>query len=340
MSSINSGFWINWEHGAVEGATLTLPTYYGLILVSFLTLFVQFAGGCFWRTLCFVLHQTRSTTSARDGLYHQQQIILRNAITAPNALWSLGRSAVVWKTRVSTPLRRSLPLVFVAILHIACFAAAGLLSSQIASTRAGQALVDSAACGYPRKLATIRTASSRNLSDENLEIFNAQVLLGRFSLTKSLAYVRSCYNNDAKDVADCNHFVRRNLMGEQSTANLQAACPFGGDACLTDAVRFDSGLLSSNDDVGINSPPKESLQFRRVTTCAPIRVDKYATNWRQNLTQAYGRKTNTITSVKFFEFGKGDTGCLATTPNQHTPSTTFCISQWMKDYLPGAYDVT
>ena len=48
MSAIESGFWINWEHGAVVGSTLTLPTYYGLILLSFLTLFIQFAGGCFW----------------------------------------------------------------------------------------------------------------------------------------------------------------------------------------------------------------------------------------------------------------------------------------------------
>jgi hypothetical protein len=338
MSSINTGFWINWEHGSTVGSTLTLPTYYGLILVSFLTLFVQFSGGCFWRSLCFILHQNRSTTSARDGLFHQQQIILRNAITAPNALWGLSRSAVLWKNRVATPFSRSFPLLFVAALHITCFAAAGLLSSQIASTQAGQALVDSRACGYPKKLATLRTASSKDLSDTDLNIFNAQVLQGRFTLSKSTAYVSSCYNGDPKESGDCNHFVRRNLMGEKATTELQAACPFGNDACSTSAVRFDSGLLSSNNDVGINAPPKSSVMFRRVTTCAPIRADKYATTWRDNLTELYGKKTTT--SVKFFEFGKGDTGCTATSPNETTAKTTFCISQWMKDYLPGAYHVT
>jgi hypothetical protein len=297
---------------------------------------VQFAGGCFWRTLCFILHQTRSTTSARDGLYHQQQIILRNAITAPNALWSLGRSAVVWKSRVATPLSRSLPLLFITILHIACFAAAGLLSSQIASTRAGQALVDSRACGYSKKLSTIRSAYSRDLTEEQLNVFNAQVVLGRFTLTKSAAYVRSCYNGDSKGVADCSHFVRQNLMGEQAAINMTAACPFGSNACLTDAVRYDTGLLNSNKDIGINSPPSDSVSFRRVTTCAPIRVDDYATEWRDGLPEAYGNKTTT--KVKFYEFGEGDTGCTATSEKViKNTMTTFCISEWMQDYLPGAY---
>jgi hypothetical protein len=187
----------------------------------------------------------------------------------------------VWKSRVATPFSQSLPLLFIPILHIACFAAAGLLSSQIASTRAGQALVDSRSCGYPKKLPTIRSAYSRNLTEEQLNVFNAQVLLGRFTLTKSTAYVRSCYNGDPKSVADCSHFVRRNLMGEQAAINMTAACPFGSGACLTDAVRYDTGILNSNKDIGINSPPTDSISFRRVTTCAPIRVDNYATEWRR-----------------------------------------------------------
>jgi predicted small integral membrane protein len=322
------------EYGAIVGATLTLPTYWGLILVSFLTLFVQFVGGCFWRTLCFILHQTRSTT---DGLYHQQQIILRNAITAPNALWSLARSAVVWKSRVAAPLGRSAPLIFITTFHIICFSAAGLLSSQIASTRAGQALVDSTACGYPKQLPAIRTATALTTSSAELDVFNAQVLLGRFTLTKSQAYVRACYNGDSEETAECGHFVRRSLVGDQASVDMQAACPFGRDACMTKAFRVDSGLLDSNKDIGLNEPPKNSVSFRRVTTCAPIQVDRYASVWRDNLTEVYGKKTNT--SIRFYEFGKSDTGCMAAQPEHTTNQTTFCISKWMRDYLPGAYNI-
>jgi hypothetical protein len=242
---------------------------------------------------------------------------------------------------VTAPLGRSLPLLLIAVLHIGCFAAAGLLSSQIASTKAGQALVHSSLCGYPKKLPTLRTASSRNLTDEDLDIFNSQVLLGRFSLMKSISYVRTCYNGDTAGASDCSHFVRQNLMGERSSVEYKAACPFGGSACLTDAVRYDSGLINSNKDVGINAPLKESVSLRRVTTCAPIRIDNYATEWQRNLPEAYGgKKTNTTTSVKFYEFGLSDTGCTATPPDSITNSTTFCVSQWMKDYLPGAYFIS
>lgn len=245
---------------------------------------------------------------------------------------------MIWKSRAAAPFSRSLPLLFVATLHIICFAAAGLLSSQIASTKAGQALIDSKTCGYPKKLATIRTAASKDLSDVDLDIFNAQVLQGRFTVSKSTAYVSACYDNDNRGSGDCNRFVKPNLMGEKSSADIQVPCPFGGDACLTKAVRYDSGLLSSNHDVGMNLPPRSSVMFRRVTTCAPIRVNRYATGWVDNLTESYGSKANT--SVKFFEFGKGDTGCTATSANQTTAKTTFCLSKWMKDYLPGAYHVT
>ncbi|KAF2832156.1 hypothetical protein CC86DRAFT_424508 [Ophiobolus disseminans] len=65
---------------------------------------------------------------------------------------------------------------------------------------------------------------------------------------------------------------------------------------------------------------------------------RYSTVWRENLTEAYGNKTTT--SVKFYEFGSSDTGCIAVPPKQTTPLTTFCISKWMKDYLPSAYTVT
>lgn len=158
---------------------------------------------------------------------------------------------------------------------------------------------------------------------------------GRYTVTKAASYVKSCYNDAARS-SDCNHFVRRNLM-LQGSVDLKARCPFGNNSCITPAVRLDTGLLNSNDDLGLNSPSHDSLSFRRVTTCAPINVEQYATTWRSDMIEGYGGKTNT--SVRFYEFGKSNFGCVATKSNQ-TNTTTFCISQWMKDYLPGAYLIT
>lgn len=258
-NDIYTGFWIDWgefshaksnqhanskpESGRTKGATLTLPQQQGFILVSFLTLFVQFSGACFWRVVCFILHQGRSTTSPRDGLFHQQQTILRNAITAPNALWNLGRSTLAWRGKVNSPFRHTVVLIVITITHMSFFGAAGLFSSQIASTGAGSALIRAGVCGYPKEIANIRGTEAYDLSGEQLVTFNSEVLLGRLTLTKSAAYARSCYNNHLDGGAtDCNIFVRTYLEGVNASATTNATCPFGGDACSTPtAVRYDSG---------------------------------------------------------------------------------------------------
>lgn len=262
--------------------------------------------------LCFILHQFRSTTEPRDGFFHQQQAILRNAITAPNALWSLNRSAFAWRGKVRAPFRHSLPLVLTTLVHIAFFGAAALLSSQISSTGAGQALVRNSACGFPKELPNVRAIDTTKLSEQDLITFNAEILLGRLTLTKSAAYVRSCYNDDTNTgLTDCNVFVQSHLEGVDASAVRNASCPFGSGACATAAVRYDSGHVHSNKDVGINFPSSEGVTVRRVTTCAPIIGEKYATGWRANLTEGFGGKTKT--SVKFYEFGKG--GWLAYEPD-------------------------
>ena len=87
----------------------------------------------------------------------------------------------------------------------------------------------------------------------------------------------------------------------------------------------------------MNFPEVEDVSIRRVTSCAPIDSEKYATGWRDNLVEAFGGKTNT--SVRFWEFGYGPIGCRATSPKYQTKNTTFCISQYQKDYWQDPYTV-
>ncbi|KAF1976479.1 hypothetical protein BU23DRAFT_455728 [Bimuria novae-zelandiae CBS 107.79] len=222
---------------------------------------------------------------------------------------------------------------------MAFFGAAGLFSSQIASTGAGAALVRPGVCGYPKEISNIRAQEAYNLEGEQLVTFNSEVLLGRLTLTKSVAYARSCYNNYLDGGAtDCNIFVRTYLEGVGASAVENAPCPFGGDACATSsAVRYDSGNISSSKDLGINFPEAEDVSIRRVTSCAPINSERYATLWKKNLPEAFGGKTNT--SVRFWEFGKGPYGCRATSLENQTDDTTFCISQYQKDYWQDTYTV-
>jgi hypothetical protein len=276
---------------------------------------------------------------ARDGLFHQQQSILRNATTAPNALWSLLRSGLAWRSKVNSPLRNSLPLMTITIIHLSFFAVAGLLSSRVTSTIAGQSLVRSVKCGIPVELDNLRTIDPITLKDEDLLIFNTEAVLGRLSIAKGAAYVRSCYSENANTAsAGCKLFVRSHLIGIDSSAVNNASCPFGSNACATDAVRYDSGTLHSNEDLGINFPESDSLSFRRVTTCAPILGEKYATEWKDGVAESLANLSKT--SVKYYEFGKdGDehNGCDATTDT--TDTTTFCVTKYLQDNTRTAYTV-
>ena len=300
---------------------------------------MQFSGACFWRVLCFILHQVRSTPTAQDGLFHQQQTLLRNSITAPNALYNLGRISIAWRDRTKAPFKNSLPLLAAAAVHIAFFSAAGLLSSQIASTRVGVGLIRSSVCGFVKELPNINSITSSKLDPDKLLVVNAEILLGRLTLSKSAAYVRACYaDHQNSKSTDCNVFVKQHLEG-LNASKTNASCPFGSDACTGTALRFDSGVINSNKDLGINYPRWEGVSMRRVTTCAPIAAEKYATEWVDNLPEAYTQRGNT--SVKFYEFGKSQPGaaCAATNETFFTDRTTFCVSQHMKDTFRQAYTI-
>jgi hypothetical protein len=249
----------------------------------------------------------------------------------------LTRSAWAWRGKVHSPILNSLPLLLITTVHIAFFAAAGLFSSQVTNTVHGQALVKEGVCGFPIELSNPRNAQSEDLSPEDLLAFNTEVLLGRLTISKSASYVRTCYNDDMNSAtAVCNLYLQPHLVGINASTVYNASCPFGGDACVTPAARFDSGVLHSGEDLGINYPDHDSMTMRRVTQCAPIRADeKYSTDWRGPVPETLAGLSNT--TAKFYEFGKGDTGCEATGNSSHTNTTTFCVTQYMKDNFQAAY---
>ncbi|KAF2793447.1 hypothetical protein K505DRAFT_244347 [Melanomma pulvis-pyrius CBS 109.77] len=82
--------------------------------------------------------------------------------------------------------------------------------------------------------------------------------------------------------------------------------------------------------------------MRRVTTCAPIISEKYATGWKDGVPETLAGLSNT--SVRYYEFGarnsefgKGDNGCDGT--NSTTNLTTFCVTKYQKDNVQAAYTV-
>ena len=86
-------------------------------------------------------------------------------------------------------------------------------------------------------------------------------------------YAESCYpGNNTASVIQCDVFRKPHLSFDQSHTN---TCPFGNNICNmthTQPVVMDTGLIDSHKDLGINTPEKEKLQYRKRTTCAPLNM--------------------------------------------------------------------
>lgn len=62
--SIYTGVWVNWSQGRIFGATITLTSRDGALLVTFLALFVSLVETSFWRIVCLALHRYVYSTEA------------------------------------------------------------------------------------------------------------------------------------------------------------------------------------------------------------------------------------------------------------------------------------
>lgn len=130
-NAIYSGVWVNWSYGSIRGATLTLNHRDAGFLSAFSALFVSIVGRSFWRLFCYVMHARLSTSKPQDGLYHQRQVVLRNAATDVIGLQYFAELAWNWRNRASKMWTRLLPLSISTAMITAAFHAASILSSQV-----------------------------------------------------------------------------------------------------------------------------------------------------------------------------------------------------------------
>ena len=134
-----------------------------------------------------------------------------------------------------------------------------------ASTSLGdEVLVSSPSCGL--------------LSSQTTDLSGIQNILLPYwvkSLQDSASYVRSCYGIIATGDTchDCSTYARSRLPSEQNT---DASCPFSSSMCMAPAFQLDTGLMSSDQKFGMNARPRDRVDFRKVTTCAPIEVDNFS----------------------------------------------------------------
>lgn len=125
-TDVYTGVWINHSLGKIHGATLTLTSDNGGLLIAFLAIFVGAAAGSFWKIARYVLHMSFSSEKKLDAVHHQRQAILRNTQLPSDAALDLLMARFAWRGRAKKLDRKLTFVAFFAFIVYAAFTVAGM----------------------------------------------------------------------------------------------------------------------------------------------------------------------------------------------------------------------
>jgi hypothetical protein len=251
---VYKGFWIDNTRDPVFGATITTSSSDANLIIAVLSVLVTFAGAHLWDLISFIRFWRGVSGPRRSPIHHQLQVLLRN-ITSPGA-FLLQATSVGWSWRQRGALSRLATMATLAIFCSAGFLIAGIFVSQVVSPAGLYVLVHSDSCGW----ISWRNDTTDQNRDYQETIFN-----------QAVTYVQTCYNKTGY-LSQCNIYVKQAVPLQAMT---HTECPFLGMCTNNSAVRFDTGLIDSNDIFGINTVLNLRVKMQRVFTCAPIDADKY-----------------------------------------------------------------
>ncbi|TKA77902.1 hypothetical protein B0A55_03344 [Friedmanniomyces simplex] len=273
-TTVYTGFWVNWARGQTLGSTLTLSSRGGLYLVAFLALFVRWSGTHLWGILCFAAFRARAKATSRDGLFYDQQAMLRNSGSDSGALWQIAKMGAQWRKTSRHAVPRSLYLALFAGLHLAAFAVAGIFSAKITGTNS-EILLRSDQCG------TINFTSTISGDTESILTLLRQFQYLRVDAAVSANYIATCFLNTSSTPVNCDSYVRSKPSW---TLSEESSCPFADEMCYgapgtsvpSISVHLDSGPIDSMLDLGINAPPRDRVTLKKLLTCAPLQTDGFS----------------------------------------------------------------
>jgi hypothetical protein len=204
----------------------------------------------------FAIHQVRADGRSSDGLFRQQQALLRTLPT-PNSLltdtirihWSWFRNG-----KAKRPVLRALPIASFSLFFAAATVVVGIFSSYVVDTTNLQVLVSSPDCGY------------LNLSTAGYGLYNPIVT------SQAASLLSDCYDTETPSERCKSIFVNPRINFTREVVN----CPWNSNMCLssnTPAVAFDSGLLDVDKAFGLNLVSSDRVKFRRKTTCGVLSLE-------------------------------------------------------------------
>ncbi|RVX70100.1 hypothetical protein B0A52_06272 [Exophiala mesophila] len=256
-SQIYTGPWINWSQGWVHGATITLSQRNGGFLMAFLATFVTIVGNELWKIICYILHQVRSKSGSQDGLYHQQQVILRTSPTPGTAAWVYLKQIWPWRRRAPHAFWRTFPWAILSLVYLAAIGVAAIFSSEISKSAGSLRLITSDNCG----MWTLDADSEYSQEAFLVKSTNDSLV--------SATYAKACYGGQTEQET-CGKYPVPSITWE---SNENAACPFASGVCVDgDSAAFEmtSKKIDSHSDLGVNAPKSQRVLFQKRTTCAPL----------------------------------------------------------------------
>ncbi|KAH8590047.1 hypothetical protein B0O99DRAFT_655110 [Bisporella sp. PMI_857] len=264
--------WTNYNGNAVGGGQITMAKDTAELLNIFIGIFLVFAEAGLWDLIsfwCFKFNrQLRkgSTGSLRDGLFHQQQTVLRNGGSPLSIAMAYGQMWKAWGLRNPEVITRTWPLILTAMLSFIFFLVALPFITALAllDNQGVEVLIRSPNCGFWKAVFTntdTDTTASAIMTNQSWE---------------AVSYVDDCYESDAPSTL-CDRFLpQRRLPTFEWSAT---PCPFDVDVCLdTDkfpAFKMQTEVLDSHKDFGINAPPNDRIKLQRTTICSPLNVTRF-----------------------------------------------------------------
>jgi hypothetical protein len=304
--AVYTGFWTDYDHSRVYGASLTLTNPDARVFMAFLVVLVGFSANRCWKICRFLIHQRLVNP--------EQQVIFRNSETASSALMShmelvYDRWSYFWQ-----PGRRkrlaSITLVILFIFgHWTAFISLGILTSQVARGSVVKSAV-TPTCGTWHAIGNGLNDSQGPSDRQDVyvagqvsnEALRRNFITGQMQLNDSLNadnYVRNCYNTEARPIFDCSKLKTRSLGHFTESVT----CPFDDGFCSTSdgqAFAMDTGNISFSQ-LGINGRYANSFFVRRRNICSPL-VDepfRYNDNQKTSYLRSLGFDPEVIPTLLF-----------------------------------------
>lgn len=276
---------MNWSRGSILGATLTLTQRDGNLVIAFAAFFVTLVAARFWRILCICVHRLYSTPELRDALHHQRRVILRNS-SPQSDLWRL--LGLTWSSKgvYERHFLRMYPMSLVALLCIAGFTVITYFLPLLSSSTGAEVLLAPRVC-----IIFNRTLASQT---NNTEYTTVAQSWWTENTVSAGSYAQQCYANSSGSLDGAGVGTDR----IPSYINREAACSFHPDMCQnsTNSLSISTGLVDTNDILGMNRPKNDRVLFNTTLYCSPIateghtstRYSKFKSFTRYNYWSSFG----------------------------------------------------